>query len=43
MPKKNADGVPGTFKKIIQKYKFERERSRCVQNVQLDETLDHYI
>jgi hypothetical protein len=35
MPKKNADGV--------QKAKFERERMRHVQNVQLDDTLDHYI
>jgi hypothetical protein len=43
MPKKNADGVPETFKSFIQKFKFERERRRCVQNVQLDDTLDHYI
>jgi hypothetical protein len=43
MPKKNADGVPETFKSFIQKAKFERERRRRVQNVQLDDTLDHYI
>jgi hypothetical protein len=43
MPKKNAVRVPETFKKIIQTPKFERERRRHVQNVQLDETLDHYI
>jgi hypothetical protein len=43
MPKKNADGVPKTLKKKIQKAKFERERRRRVQNVQLDDTLDHYI
>jgi hypothetical protein len=38
-----ADGVPETFKRFIQKSKFERERSRRVQNVELDDTLDHYI
>jgi hypothetical protein len=43
MSKKNADGVPETFKSFIQKAKFERERRRHVQNVQLDDTLDHYI
>ena len=43
MPKKNADGVPETFKSFIQKSKFERERRRHVQNVQLDDTLDNYI
>ena len=43
MPKKNVDGVPETFKSFIQKAKFERERRGCVQNVQLDDTLDHYI
>ena len=43
MPKKNADGVLETFKSFIQKAKFERERRRRVQNVQLDDTLDHYI
>ena len=43
MPKKNGDGVPKTFKSFIQKAKFERERRRRVQNVQLDDTLDHYI
>ena len=43
MPKKNAYGVPETFKSFIQKTKFERERRRRVQNVQLDDTLDHYI
>jgi hypothetical protein len=41
MPKKNADEVPETFKSLIQKVKFERERRRRVQNVQLDDTLDH--
>ena len=40
---KNADGVPETFKSFIQKDKLERERRRRVQNVQLDDTLDHYI
>jgi hypothetical protein len=43
MPKKNADGVPETFKSFIQKAKFERERRRRVQTVELDDTLDHYI
>jgi hypothetical protein len=43
MPKKNADGVPEIVKSFIQKTMFERERRRCVQNVQLDDTLDHYI
>jgi hypothetical protein len=43
MSNKNADGVPETFKSFIQKTKFERERRRRVQNVQLDDTLDHYI
>ena len=43
MQKKNADGVPETFKSFIQKPKFERERRRHVQNVQLDDSLDHYI
>ena len=43
MPKKNADGVPETFKSFIQKSKFERERKRRVQNVQLDDIPDHYI
>jgi hypothetical protein len=43
IPKKNADGVPKTFKFFIQKVKFERERRRRVQNVQLDDTFDHYI
>jgi hypothetical protein len=43
MPKKNADGVPESFKSFLQKAKFERERRRRVQNVQLDDTLDHYI
>jgi hypothetical protein len=43
MQKKNADGVPETFKSFIQKAKFEREIRRHVQNVQLDDTLDHYI
>ena len=43
MAKKNADGVPETFKSFIQNSKFERERRRRVQNVQLDDTLDHYI
>jgi hypothetical protein len=42
MPKKNADGVPETFKSFIQKAKFEREW-RHVQNVQLDDSVDHYI
>jgi hypothetical protein len=42
MPKNNANGVFETFKIFIQKVKFERERRR-VQNVQLDDTLDHYI
>jgi hypothetical protein len=41
MPTNNADGVPKTFKKNIQKAKFEREIRRHVQNVQLDDTLDH--
>jgi hypothetical protein len=40
MSKKNAYGVPETFKKIIQKFKFESERRR---HIQLDDTLDHYI
>jgi hypothetical protein len=43
MPKKNAIGVPETFKSFIQKAKFERERTKHVQNIQLDDTLDHYI
>jgi hypothetical protein len=43
MPNKNADGVPETFKSFIKKTKFERERRRRVQNVQLDDTLDQYI
>jgi hypothetical protein len=43
MPKKNADGVPETFKSFNQKAKFERERRRRVQTVELNDTLDHYI
>ena len=43
MPKKNANGVPKTFKIFIQKAKFERERRRHVQTVEIDNTLDHYI
>jgi hypothetical protein len=43
MPKKNSDGVPKTIKSFIQKNKFERERRRCARNVELDDTLDHYI
>jgi hypothetical protein len=43
MPKKNAGRVHGTFKSFIQKSKFERERRRCVQNIQLNDTIDHYI
>jgi hypothetical protein len=43
MSKRNADGVPKTFKSLIQKSKFERKRRRHVQNVELDDTLDHYI
>ena len=43
MPKKNADGVLENFKIFIQKAKFERERRRHIQNVQLDDILDHYI
>jgi hypothetical protein len=42
MSKNNADGVPETFKKIIQKSKFKGERRRHVQTVELDDTLDHY-
>jgi hypothetical protein len=41
--KKNADGVPETFKSFIEKTKFERERMIHVQTIELDETLDHYI
>ena len=41
MPNKNADGVAKIFKSFIQKAKFERERMRHVQNVELDDTLDH--
>ena len=43
MPKKNADGVLETFKSFIQKAKFERERRRRVQTVELDDTLYQYI
>jgi hypothetical protein len=43
MPKKNAYEVHETFKSFIQKTKFERERRRCVQIVELDDTLDHCI
>jgi hypothetical protein len=43
MSKKNIVGVPETFKSYIQKAKFERERRRRLQNVELDDTLDHYI
>jgi hypothetical protein len=43
MSKKNANGVPETFKSFIQKSKFEREIRRHVQNVQLDDTLDNHI
>jgi hypothetical protein len=43
MPKKNADGVHETFNFFIQKSKFEREIRRHVQNVELDDTIDHYI
>ena len=43
MPKKNADGVPKTFKSFIRKAKFEIERRRRVQTVELDDTLDYYI
>jgi hypothetical protein len=43
MSKKNADGVPETFKSFIQKIKFERKRRRHAQIVKLDDTLDHYI
>ena len=43
MSKKNIVGVPETFKSYIKKAKFERERRWRVQNVGLDDTLDHYI
>ena len=43
MPKKNADGVPETFKSFSQKAKFEKDRRRRVPNVQLDDTFDDYI
>jgi hypothetical protein len=43
MSKNNIAGVPETFKIYIQKPKFERERRWRLQNVELDDTLDHYI
>ena len=37
------DAIPETFKGYIQKMKFERERRKRLENVQLDDSLDHYI
>ena len=39
----NIATVPETFKTYIQKAKLERETRQCLQNVELDDTFDHYI
>jgi len=43
MPKRGTDGVPESFKIHIQRAKIERQRRQCLENVELDDTLDHYI
>lgn len=43
MSKKDAGGVPNTFKIFIEKIKFERLRKQCLKNVELDPTLTHFI
>lgn len=40
---RKKDAIPDTFKGCIQKMKFERERRKRLENVQLDDSLDHYI
>ena len=37
------DAIPKTFKGYIIKMKFERESRKHIENVQLDDSLDHYI
>ena len=39
----NKYTITKTFKGYIQKMKFERERRKCLENIQLDDSLDHYI
>ena len=43
MPKRGTDGVPESFKIHIQRAKIERQRRQRLENVELDDTLDHYI
>ena len=43
MPKRGGAGVPESFKIHIQRAKIERQRRQCLANVELDDTLDHYI
>ena len=43
MLKNDADGVPNSFKKFIEKMKLERLRKQCLRNVELDPSLSHLI
>ena len=43
MPKRGIDGVPKSFKIHIQRAKIERQRKQRLENIELDDTLDHYI
>ena len=43
MPKRGTDGVPESFKIHIQRAKIEWQRRQRLENVELDDTLDHYI
>ena len=43
MLKKDASGVPNTFKCFIEKIKLEMLRKQRLRNVELDPTLTHFI
>ena len=43
MPKRGADGVPPSFKIRIQRARIKRQRRQFLANVELDDTLDHYV
>ena len=43
MPKRGTYGVLESFKIHIQRAKIERQRRQRLANVELDDTLDHYI
>lgn len=41
--KKDGNVVPDTFKNFIEKIKLEKMRKKCLMNVELDPTLNHFI